>query len=148
MMSDQVVLRQGSRAVRICLPAPATRMTTMNVGGWLGFYPYTRTDALTFRPVTRRYRAVTVENRYLRATIIPELGAHLYSLFDRTNRQECFVTPELLRYGRVHLRGAWYPLGVECNFPRGHTVSTAWPVQWACKRGPDGSATISIAAYN
>jgi len=147
-MSDQVALRRSSQAVRICPPAPPTRLTTMNVGGWLGFYPYTRTDALTFRPVTRRYRSVTLENRYLRATIIPELGAHLYSLFDRINRQECFVTPELLRYGRVHLRGAWYPLGLECNFPRGHTVSTAWPVQWACKRSEDGSATISIAAYH
>jgi len=147
-MSENVSLRQTTIQIKICPPGEPTRLTTMQATGHLGYYPYGRADVLTFKPVRRRYRALVVENRFLRAVIIPDLGAHLYSLYDRVNKRQCFVCPPVIKYGRVHLRGAWGPLGIECNFPRGHTVSSSWPVQWSCRRGSDGEATISIAAYH
>lgn len=38
-------------------------------------YPYTMLDDLTDRREVKTYQAIVLENQYLRATILPELGA-------------------------------------------------------------------------
>ena len=147
-MADKVTLTRKLETVTLCPPGEPTRLATMLSDGWTGVHPYGRADVLTFKPVKRKFPALVLENRYLRATVIPELGAHLYSLHDKMSGEECFVKPEVLQYGRIHLRGAWYPLGVEFNFPRGHTVNSSWPVPWAMRQNPDGSATMCLAAFH
>ena len=45
----------------------------------------------------------------------------------------------------VGLRGAWAALGVEYNFPSGHSWVTVSPVDSAIRQNPDGSATVVIS---
>ena len=91
-------------------------------------YPYTLLDDLTDRREAKSYKAVYLENEFLKATVLPELGGHLYSLYDKVNKREVFYRNHVVKYGLVSLRGAWVSGGMEFNFPNGHTVVTVSPV--------------------
>lgn len=50
------------------------------VGGRHRVYPYTMLDDLTDRLETKSYKALYLENEYLKAIVLPEMGGRLYSL--------------------------------------------------------------------
>lgn len=114
------------------------------VGGRHRVYPYTMLDDLTDRLETKSYKALYLENEYLKAIVLPEMGGRLYSLYDKVNRREVFYRNEVVKYGLVALRGAWISGGVEFNFPDGHTVVTVSPVSSTYRQNPDGSATVVV----
>ena len=107
-------------------------------------YPYTMLDDLTDRLETKSYKALYLENEYLKAIVLPEMGGRLYSLYDKVNHHEVFYRNEVVKYGLVALRGAWISGGVEFNFPDGHTVVTVSPVSSTYKQNSDGSATVVV----
>jgi len=107
-------------------------------------YPYTLLDDLTDRRVEKSYTAVYLENEFLKAIVLPELGGHLYSLYDKVNKHEVFYRNNVVKYGLVSLRGAWVSGGEEFNFPNGHTVVTVSPVAFTTRQNPDGSATVVV----
>jgi hypothetical protein len=111
-------------------------------------YPYTMLDDLTDRRKVRTYGALFLENEYLRATILPELGGRLYSLYDKVARREVFCRNHVVKYGLVGLRGAWISGGVEFNFPNGHTTLTVSPVAARLIQSSDGSATVVVGAVD
>ena len=107
-------------------------------------YPYTMLDDLTDRRETKTYRALFVENEYLKAIVLPDLGGRLYSLYDKVSKREVFYRNNVVKYGLVALRGAWISGGIEFNFPDGHTTVTVSPVASTLLRGSDGSGTIVV----
>jgi tetratricopeptide (TPR) repeat protein len=107
-------------------------------------YPYTMLDTLTDHRETKAYRAVVVENEYLRATILPQLGGRLYSLYDKTANREVFYRNGTVKYGLIGLRGAWISGGIEFNFPNGHTTDTVSEVSAHYQKNSDGSATVFV----
>ena len=107
-------------------------------------YPYPILDNLTDRRVDKTYRAVCIENEYLRVTVLPELGGHLYAIFDKTANRDVLYTNHVVKYGLVAIRGAWVSGGIEWNFPDGHTVTTVSPVDYSMQTGPDGSAAVTV----
>ncbi|MFB3924368.1 MAG: DUF5107 domain-containing protein [Terriglobia bacterium] len=107
-------------------------------------YPYTMLDDLTNRREVKSYRAIYLENEYLKAIILPQVGGRLYSLFDKVNNREVFYRNNVVKYGLVGLRGAWISGGIEWNFPDGHTMITVSPVASTVRRNPDGSATVIV----
>jgi hypothetical protein len=48
-------------------------------------YPYPFLDRLTDRKVDKSYRAVYLENEYLKVCVLPELGGRIFSAVDKTN---------------------------------------------------------------
>jgi tetratricopeptide (TPR) repeat protein len=112
--------------------------------GYWSIYPYTLMDDLgeEKRPVS--YRALVLENEYLRVIVLPELGGHLYSALDKPTGREIFYRNNVVKPGLIALRGAWISGGVEFNFPRGHTVTTISPVDSRLVRESDGSATAWV----
>ncbi len=107
-------------------------------------YPYTMLDDLTDRLENKTYRALYLENEFLKAIILPDLGGRLYSLYDKTSKREVFYRSNVVKYGLVALRGAWVSGGIEFNFPDGHTVVTVSPVASTILRNSDGSATVVV----
>jgi tetratricopeptide (TPR) repeat protein len=105
-------------------------------------YPYTMLDDLTDRKEPQSYRAVYLENEYLKATVIPDMGGRLYSLYDKVNRREVFYRNHVVKYGLVGLRGAWISGGIEWNFPDGHSVVTVSPVASTVLR--DGAQSVTV----
>ena len=108
------------------------------------YYPYTKLDSLTGRKQDHVYKAVYLENEYLRVTVLPELDGRVYSIFDKTASREVLYTNHVVKYGIIAIRGAWISGGIEWNFPDGHTVTTVSPVDYATRMEPDGSATVTV----
>ncbi len=50
-------------------------------------YPYTMQDHLSRTKVGRTYKALFLENEYLKVTCLPELGGRLHSVLDKTDGQ-------------------------------------------------------------
>ena len=108
-------------------------------------YPYTMQDAFTPERVDRTYRAVFLENEYLRVMCLPEIGGRIQSVFDKTTGEEMFYRNHVIRPGHIALRGAWVSGGVEWNRgPQGHTVTSYSPVDVLTVLNPDGSASLLI----
>ncbi|MFB3881797.1 MAG: DUF5107 domain-containing protein [Armatimonadota bacterium] len=107
-------------------------------------YPYPLLDDIREEARPVRYRALIVENEYLRATVMPELGGHLHSAVVKATGEEVFYHNHVVKPGLLGLRGAWLSGGVEWNFPCGHTVTTVSPVDSCMVTDEDGSATIWV----
>ncbi|MDH7570935.1 MAG: DUF5107 domain-containing protein, partial [Armatimonadota bacterium] len=112
-------------------------------GRRVDIYPYPMLDDLGEARAEQAYLAVVLENEYLRLTVLPQLGGHLYSAFDKSAGREIFYRNNVVKPGLVALRGAWISGGVEFNFPIGHSVTTVSPVDWHVVEGED-AATIWI----
>ncbi len=108
-------------------------------------YPYTLRNNLP--PDTSKvvWRQITLENEYLRCRLLPDLGGHLYSCVDKINNTEMFYANPVIRKGYVALRGAWVALGIELNFPVGHSLVTVSPVSFGTEQHADGSAGAWVA---
>ncbi|MGA2032496.1 MAG: DUF5107 domain-containing protein [Thermoguttaceae bacterium] len=108
-------------------------------------YPYVMQDHLSRTKVDRTYKALFLENEYLRVTCLPELGGRLYSVLDKTQGREMFHLNRVIKPGMIALRGAFISGGVEWNAgPHGHTVTVVAPVDALAGRDPDGSAWLEI----
>jgi tetratricopeptide (TPR) repeat protein len=107
-------------------------------------YPYTIRDRLTDRRAPRAWRAIWLENNYLRCAVLPELGGHLYSCTDKVNGQEMFYANTAIKLAAIAYRGAWAAFGVEFNFPVSHNWMTTSPVSVAYATDLDGSGSVWV----
>ncbi|MGJ5816496.1 DUF5107 domain-containing protein [Paludibaculum fermentans] len=108
-------------------------------------YPYTLRDEITQRTVPVKYRSVVLENEYLRCTVLPDLGGHLYGCTDKTNGAEMFYANRSIKKAKVSYRGAWAAFGIEFNFPVSHNWVSISPVPYAIQRHADGSASVWVS---
>ena len=111
---------------------------------WRPVYPYPMLDALTDKKPDKTYKSVRLENEYLRVTVLPELGGHLYEIFDKTRGRDVLYTNPVIKYAMVAIRGAWVSGGIEWNFPDGHTLTTVSPIDYVTRTEPDGSASVTV----
>jgi tetratricopeptide (TPR) repeat protein len=107
-------------------------------------YPYTIRDRLTDQRGPQAWRAIFIENEYLKCSVLPDLGGHIYSCMDKTNGAELFYANPSIKKALVSNRGAWAAFGVEFNFPVSHNWVTVSPVDFAIRQHPDGSASIWV----
>ena len=107
-------------------------------------YPYTIRDNVTDRREARNWRALFLENEYLRCVVLPDFGGHLYSCTDKVNNAEIFYANPSIKLAKIAYRGAWAAFGIEFNYPVSHNWMTASPVDFATTTGPDGSASVWI----
>jgi tetratricopeptide (TPR) repeat protein len=107
-------------------------------------YPYTLRQNLTDRRGPRAWRALNLENEYLKCIVLPDLGGHLYTCKDKVNGADLFYANPSIKFARISYRGAWTALGIEFNFPVSHNWMTASPVDFATTTAPDGSASVWI----
>jgi len=125
------------------LPDPNPPFDFLNPGRFLN-YPYTLRHNLVDRRVPRRWRTLNLENEYLKCTVLPDLGGHLYTCIDKINGASMFYANPSIKFARIAYRGMWAALGVEFNFPVSHNWMTVSPVDFATSREPDGSASVWI----
>lgn len=105
-------------------------------------YPYTIQDGIAKEKESCRYRAVILENEYLKLTFLPDLNGRLYSAYDKIAEAELFYGNPVVKPALFGLRGAWVAAGIECNFPNSHSTTTLEPVSWRIARGEDGSVSF------
>ncbi len=125
-------------------PDAAPPFSVLNPNGW-DVYPYTHRDHLGTEASAEQWRTLNIENEYLSCRVLPDLGGHLYSCRDKRDGHEMFyANPVIRKEGTVGLRGAWVAMGIESNFPVGHSLVGASPVDFAIRSGKDGAGTITL----
>ena len=107
-------------------------------------YPYPLLKSLTKDRQDRAWRSLNLENEYLSCRVLPDLGGHLYSCRDKRNGREMFYANPVVKPADVGLRGAWAALGIESNFPVGHTRVSISPVDFAVRSEPDGAGRVVV----
>jgi hypothetical protein len=107
-------------------------------------YPYTLRTHLTDRRRNHDWRAVFLENEYLKCTVLPDLGGHLYTCVDKINGQPMFYANPSIKKANIGYRGAWAAFGIEYNFPVSHNWVSVSPVDYSFAHDPDGSASVTV----
>ncbi len=107
-------------------------------------YPYPIRDALTDRRETVAWRTLNLENEYLRLTVLPDLGGHVYRCLDKRTGREMFYANPAIKKALIGYRGAWAAFGIEFNFPVSHNWMSLSPVDFSTARHEDGSASIFV----
>lgn len=105
-------------------------------------YPYPMLDRLTDVRQDKTYTAVYLENRYVKYSILPELGGRIFTGTDKTNQYEFFYRQHVIKPALIGMAGAWISGGVEWNVPHHHRVATYMPVDYRLVSNPDGSKTL------
>lgn len=107
-------------------------------------YPYTLRDNLTDRRKEHAWRAIFLENEYLKCSVLPDLGGHVYTCTDKISGQPMFYANPSIKKANISYRGAWAAFGIEFNFPVSHNWVSLSPVDFAFHRNADGSASVLV----
>jgi tetratricopeptide (TPR) repeat protein len=107
-------------------------------------YPYVVRDNLTSRRVNHDWRAIYLENEYLKCSVLPDIGGHLYTCIDKLSGQSMFYANSSIKKAAVGYRGAWAAFGIEFNFPVSHNWVSMSPVDFAFHKNADGSASVIV----
>jgi tetratricopeptide (TPR) repeat protein len=105
-------------------------------------YPHPVIDSVDHTRQPKTYRAVFLENRYLRIMVLPELGGRVQMAVDKTNGYHFVYYNRVIKPALVGLAGPWISGGIEFNWPQHHRPSTFEPVDYAIEHNPDGSHTL------
>ena len=90
--------------------------------------PYTLQDNYDVPQKKLTFQAAVLENEYLKAVFLPELGGRLWSLYDKENRRDVILENKRLIPCNLAIRNAWFAGGVEFNCGRrGHDEQTMSP---------------------
>ena len=107
-------------------------------------YPYTLRENLTGEQKTVNWRAVFLENEYLKCSVLPDLGGHLYTCIDKISGQSMFYANPSIKKAQIGYRGAWAAYGIEFNFPVSHNWVSMSPVPYSTATKADGSASVTV----
>ena len=107
-------------------------------------YPYTLRKNLTGEKTEHVWRVVFLENEYLKCTVLPDIGGHVYTCVDKISGQPMFYANPSIKKAQIGYRGAWAAFGIEFNFPVSHNWVSMSPVDFSYKQNDDGSGSVWV----
>jgi tetratricopeptide (TPR) repeat protein len=105
-------------------------------------YPYPMLDQLTDDRVDKPYKALCLENEYVRVCALPEIGGRVFEAVDKTNEYDFLYRQHVIKPALIGMLGAWISGGIEWNFPHHHRSRAFIPMDYALEENEDGSKTI------
>jgi tetratricopeptide (TPR) repeat protein len=105
-------------------------------------YPHSIIERVFDEKCDKSYKAIYLENRYLKIMLLPELGGRVQMALDKTNGYHFIYYNEVIKPALVGLTGPWISGGIEFNWPQHHRPSTFQPVDYAISHNDDGSKTV------
>ena len=108
-------------------------------------YPFPVTEKISDEKEDVAYRAVFLENEYLKVMVLPELGGRIQRAVDKTNNYDFVYYNHVIKPALVGLAGPWISGGIEFNWPQHHRPSTYLPVDYKIAENPDGSCTVHLS---
>ena len=105
-------------------------------------YPLPVIDRIDTEPQDREWKAVHLENEFVRIMVLPEIGGRVHIGVDKQNGYDFFYRQNVVKPALVGLAGPWISGGVEFNWPQHHRPATFMPVDVAIEREADGAITI------
>ena len=107
-------------------------------------YPYPTVETISDEKADKVYKAVFLENEYLRVMVLPELGGRIQRAYDKTNGYDFVYYNHVIKPALVGLTGPWISGGIEFNWPQHHRPTTYMPVDYQMKENADGSRTLQV----
>jgi len=105
-------------------------------------YPLSVIDRIDTDPRAHEWKAVHIENEFIRLMVLPEIGGRIHVGYDKLNGYDFFYRQNVIKPALVGLAGPWVSGGVEFNWPQHHRPATFMPVEVTIEHDPDGSTTI------
>ncbi len=140
--------RRHHRKIEVIQPFPEEK--TSGLGYETGFrvLPYLMQDRFSRRRIPLKFKMVELENQYLKASFLPEVGGRLISLVDKTEGRELLSRNPVFQPANVAIRNAWVSGGIEWNIGQlGHTFSTSSPIFAAAVKGKDGQEFLRLYEF-
>lgn len=110
--------------------------------------PYKLQDGYNRNRKPRAFKAVRLENEYLCAIFLPELGGRLWSLFDKKKGRELLYKNPVFQPANLALRNAWFSGGVEFNVGiKGHNPLTCSPLFAEIITADNGEQILKMYEY-
>ena len=105
-------------------------------------YPLPVIDRIDTQPAEHSWRAVHLENEYIRLMVLPEIGGRIHIGLDKLNGYDFFYRQNVIKPALVGLAGPWISGGVEFNWPQHHRPATFMPVETFIEREPGGAVIV------
>lgn len=108
-------------------------------------YPYPVIEKIEDTCKDKPYKAVFLENEYIKVMILPELGGRVQMAYDKIKERHFVYYNHVIKPALVGLTGPWISGGIEFNWPQHHRPSTYMPVDYALEECADGSAIVWVS---
>ena len=107
-------------------------------------YPYPVIESISDEKVDKEWKAVWLENEYIKVMILPELGGRIQMAYDKIKQRHFVYYNHVIKPALVGLTGPWISGGIEFNWPQHHRPSTYLPVDCDIVENEDGSVTVWV----
>jgi tetratricopeptide (TPR) repeat protein len=107
-------------------------------------YPYALNDVISNEKVKQAWKALILENEYIRLCVTPEIGGKLYYATDKSNDYNFIYKNNEVKPANIGMTGAWVSGGIEWCVLHHHRASTMLPMDYTMTENADGSKTIWI----
>ena len=107
-------------------------------------YPYPVIESISDEKTEKDYKAVYLENEYIKIMILPELGGRIQMAYDKIKQRHFVYYNHVVKPALVGLAGPWISGGIEFNWPQHHRPSTFMPVDCTIVENEDGSVTVWV----
>ena len=107
-------------------------------------YPLAKNDVISDKKVDQPWKALILENEYIKLCVTPEIGGKLYYATDKTNNYNFVYKNDVVKPGNLGMTGAWVSGGIEWCVLHHHRASTILPVDYSLAENENGSKTIYI----
>jgi hypothetical protein len=105
-------------------------------------YPYPVIEKIDDEKKDKKYKALFIENYYLKVMILPELGGRVQMAYDKIRNRHFVYYNQVIKPALVGLTGPWIAGGIEFNWPQHHRPSTFLPTEHRIEENEDGSKTL------
>ena len=105
-------------------------------------YPKPVIEHISNAKTDKEWKAVYLENAYVKIMILPQLGGRVQMAYDKIKGRHFVYYNEVIKPALVGLTGPWISGGIEFNWPQHHRPSTYEPVEYKLIDNLDGSKTV------
>jgi len=107
-------------------------------------YPYALNDMISNEKTSKAWKALVLENEYIKLAVTPEIGGKIYYGTDKTNDYNFHYKNNVVKPSNIGMTGAWVSGGIEWCVIHHHRASTFLPVDYHLAENDDGSKTVWI----
>lgn len=148
-LEGQVILKEEMWNLPTYEVAPAEKAPMFYTGeSFQGarkeIYPYALNDIISQKKTEKGWKAITLENEYIKLCITPDIGGKLYYATDKTNDYNFIYKNNEVKPVNIGMTGAWVSGGIEWCVFHHHRASTMLPMDYSISENEDGSKTIFI----
>lgn len=107
-------------------------------------YPLMLNDQISAVRKDVEYKALVLENEFIKVCLTPEMGGKLYYAIDKTNDFDFIYKNDVVRPGNISPIGAWVSGGIEWCVLHHHRPSTFLNVDYSITESESGKKTAWV----